>query len=163
MYDDFVAARDLEKEAREARGENLEDEEDEEEDVVKARFNVRLPNSVLFRLLKTRLNENDCRNRGYVLDGFPRSFKDCQHVFLKLRPPKDEDEEVEDEEIEAEEEGGEPIKTFKNHIADADIFPSNVIVFEAQSDFLVNRMKEMPDDKITGTHYNAVDMKRRLK
>jgi len=46
---------------------------------------------------------------------------------LKLRPPKTEDEEVEDEEIEAED-GGEPIKTFKNHIADSDIYPSNVIV-----------------------------------
>lgn len=65
-------------------------------------------------------------------------------MFLKLRPPIDEDEEVEDEEIEPEEEGAEPIKTFKNHIADTAIFPSNVIVFDASERFLTERMRDMP-------------------
>ena len=36
---------------------------------------VRLPDEILFKILKIRLIENDCRNRGYILDGFPRTYK----------------------------------------------------------------------------------------
>lgn len=154
MLEKYQEEKEAEKEAKEARGEPIDEEEEEEDpEDIKKRFNVRLPNSFIYRLLRTRLNENDCRNRGYVLDGFPRTFKDCQYVFLKLRPPKDEDEEVEDEEIEPED-GGEPYKTFKNHIADNDIYPSNVIVLEASDKFLLERVKELPEEEINGTHYN---------
>jgi adenylate kinase family enzyme len=38
---------------------------------------IRIPDDIVYNLLKIRLNENDCRNRGYILDGFPRSYKDC--------------------------------------------------------------------------------------
>jgi hypothetical protein len=29
------------------------------------------------------LNENDCRNRRYVIDGYPKNFKNCQYILLK--------------------------------------------------------------------------------
>lgn len=78
MFEKYQEEKEAEKEAKEARGEPVDEEEEEEDpDEVKKRFNVRLPNSFLYKLLRSRLNENDCRNRGYVLDGFPRSFKDC--------------------------------------------------------------------------------------
>lgn len=35
---------------------------------------IRVPDEFLHRLLQQRLNENDCRNRGYILDGFPRTY-----------------------------------------------------------------------------------------
>jgi len=38
---------------------------------------VRMPDEFLYKLLQMRLSENDCRNRGYILDGFPRKYKDC--------------------------------------------------------------------------------------
>jgi adenylate kinase len=113
------------------------------------------------------LNENDCRNRGFVLDGFPRSYADCQYVFLKKRPPKDDEDEVEDDEEEEPEDGDEPSdppkKSFKkNYIPDSDIYPKNVIVFKGSDHFLTQRVKEFPENKIEGTHYNLEDMKRRL-
>ena len=43
---------------------------------------IRLPEEMIYNLLRKRLQENDCRNRGYILDGFPRNFKDCNYVFL---------------------------------------------------------------------------------
>jgi adenylate kinase family enzyme len=63
------------------------------------------------------LNENDCRNRGYVLDGYPRNFKDCQYIFLKKDKKIDPEtgEEVEEEEPELEE--GEE-KSFDKYIVD---------------------------------------------
>jgi len=146
MFDKYTEEKEAEKEAKEARGEKVDEEEEEEDpEIVKARFDVRLPNSFLYKLLKERLNENDCRNRGYILDGVVKNFKDCQYIFLKLRAPKDEDEEVEDEEIEPED-GGEPIKTFKNHVADGDIYPSSVIILEASDAFLMERVKDLPEE-----------------
>jgi len=78
-------------------------------------------------LLKLRLNENDCRNRGYVIDGYPRNFKDCQYILLKKDKKIDPEtgEEVEEEEPELEE--GEE-KSFDKYIIDQTIFPSSCIV-----------------------------------
>ena len=64
----------------EAAGVELEDEPEVDPESLP----IRLPEQgVLYDLLKERLNENDCRNRGYILDGFPRTFEDCQWIFLK--------------------------------------------------------------------------------
>lgn len=52
------------------------------------------------------MQENDCRNRGYILDGYPRNYDDCQNVFLKLitKPdPDDPENKIEYEEPELEE------------------------------------------------------------
>lgn len=37
---------------------------------------IRLKDKYLYMLMKAKLSENDCRNRGYILDGYPRNFKD---------------------------------------------------------------------------------------
>jgi len=42
-----------------------------------------VPDELLWQMLKLKLGENDCRNRGYILDGFPRTYKDAQNTFLK--------------------------------------------------------------------------------
>ena len=36
---------------------------------------IRVPDDLLWEVLKIKLGENDCRNRGYILDGFPRKYK----------------------------------------------------------------------------------------
>lgn len=69
----------IKKEA-EDRGVELE----EEPEVDPESLPIRLPSQgIIYDLLKERLNENDCRNRGYILDGFPRNYEDCQWIFLK--------------------------------------------------------------------------------
>ena len=75
----------LKKEAEEAGKELEEDPEVDPESLA-----IRLPNQgILYDLLRERLNENDCRNRGYILDGFPRTFEDCQWIFLKKQTKYD--------------------------------------------------------------------------
>lgn len=32
--------------------------------------------------MKWKLQKNDCRNRGFILDGYPRVYKDAQFMFL---------------------------------------------------------------------------------
>jgi adenylate kinase family enzyme len=77
-------------------------------------------------LMKQKLLENSCRNRGYILDGFPRSFKDARYLFLTKPKKENEEEEEAEEEIE---EGAE--KTFKGYIIDESIAPKNMIMLEA--------------------------------
>jgi adenylate kinase family enzyme len=48
--------------------------------------------------MRLRLNENDCRNRGYILDGYPRNYKDAQNIFLTKKKKLNEDGEWVEEE-----------------------------------------------------------------
>jgi len=47
----------------------------------------RLPDELLCKAYKYRLEKNDCFNRGFVLDGFPRTYEQSKGVFLsKIQP-----------------------------------------------------------------------------
>lgn len=38
---------------------------------------IRVPAKIIYQLLRKELVKNACRNRGYILDGFPRSYEDA--------------------------------------------------------------------------------------
>ena len=78
---------------------------EEPPEIDREKFKVRVPNDIIYQLLKIRLNENDCRNRGYILDGYPRNLKDCQYIFLKKAKKFDPEtgEEIDEGEPELEE------------------------------------------------------------
>jgi adenylate kinase len=100
---------------------------------------IRLPDEMIYNLLRKRLQENDCRNRGYILDGFPRTFKDCNYVFLYKPKKLDENgEEIEEDEPELEE-GQE--KSFEGYVPDEKIFPHTLLVINQDDEFLINRVK----------------------
>lgn len=42
----------------------------------------RLPDDLLIKAYKYRLEKNDCFNRGFVLDGFPKTYDHAKGVFL---------------------------------------------------------------------------------
>lgn len=129
-------------------------------EIVRETLKIRLPDDILYKLLKIVLTENSCRNRGYILDGYPRTYKDACEVFL-YRPKKfDEDgNEIDEEEPELEE--GEE-KSFEGYIPNPDIFPSHVLVLNGDDDFLINRVKNLPEEDLKDTHYNNESMVRRL-
>lgn len=56
--------------------------DEEPPEIDREKLAIRLPDELIYQLLKLRLNENDCRNRGYVLDGYPRTYKDAQNMWL---------------------------------------------------------------------------------
>lgn len=131
---------------------------------------IRIPENILYKLLCNKLTENACRNRGYVLDGYPRCFKDAQFCFLKKSKkvkenPEDDSEEEEEEEDEELDDKGEPInaKDFSNYIKNEEIFPKSCILMTGSDSALVDRVKELPEEAIENTHYNFADMTRRLK
>ena len=53
---------------------------------------VRLPDEMIYKCYKWRLNQNDCLNRGYILDGYPKKYADAVGLFMGL-PPVEEGEE----------------------------------------------------------------------
>lgn len=141
-----------------ARGDVAEPEEIDREKLV-----VRLPDDLMFDYLRKRLTENDCRNRGYVLDGFPRTYRQAREIFLvkKKKFDKETGEEIIEEE-EALEEGKE--KSWDDYEIRQDIFPKSFILFDATSDEqLLQRIKDtLSEQEVFGTHNNGADMKRRI-
>jgi len=72
------------EELRDAAAAKIEEENAEKDwgdgeppEIDKDSLPIRVPDDIIYQLLKIRLNENDCRNRGYVLEGFPRSYENC--------------------------------------------------------------------------------------
>ena len=93
----------MEEEINEKRAEGAEGEEPEDgwPEIVIENTQIRVPDDLLQECLKLKLGENDCRNRGYILDGYPRVYRGAQNSFLKKIIQYDENGEViEDEEEE---------------------------------------------------------------
>lgn len=55
---------------------------------------VRLSDELVYKCYKWRLTQNDCLNRGYILDGFPRRYEDAKEIFMGV--PVTEGEEPEE-------------------------------------------------------------------
>jgi adenylate kinase len=124
--------------------------------------------------MKMKLSENACRNRGYILDGYPRNFRDAQYVFLKrvFKETVNEDGEVEVEEAEEndeieedtiDEDGVETKKNFAKYAPDKHLIPDSIILLNGDEKLISRRVKELPEKHIEGTHWNNSDLIRRNK
>lgn len=160
---DELREKEVERMAEEYEAKKKDDDEDfDPESIDREKLKIRIPNDILYKLLQIHLNRNDCRNRGYILDGFPRTFKDAQNIFLyrpkKIDPETGEEEEFEEEELE---EGQE--KSFEGYVVDDKIYPSSCIVLNGDDKVLLNRVRDLPESAVQGTTYNSLEMARRLK
>jgi adenylate kinase len=116
-----------------------------EEDVVVNPQSVRIPDDLLAEAFRVRLQANQCRNRGYILDGWPRSYSDAKNLLKpKLTTTDAEDNEVEKEDLLT------------------DILPQSLIVLEASDEFLTARVRDSSEAQLVNTHFNEVDMPVRL-
>ena len=85
--------------------------------------------------------ENISRNRGYILDGYPRSYKDSEGIFCDIDETKSEEDP-------------------DRFIINKEIVPNRILFIEGYSDeFLINRIKQL---NITNSHYDEDSMNRRL-
>ena len=144
-----------------------EEPEDGWPEIDRDSLSIRVPDKLLDLILRNRLAANACRNRGYILDGYPKTYDDACRSFM-------------DKVIKIDEETGEPIEDDDAESLASDdpdyvkrdfstgyertesIFPSSCIVLTGKDSELIDRVKLHPEEKITGTHYNEADMKRRL-
>jgi len=42
----------------------------------------RLPDSILYKIVKAKITSPACLNKGFILDGFPRKTEDASSIFL---------------------------------------------------------------------------------
>ena len=88
----------------------------------------KLPEETVVKLVRRKLMQNLCRNRGYVLDGYPKGYKNAFNVFFE---DTDESKAPED-----------PDK-YKLLI---EIIPNSIIrIDNCNKELLYNRMKKLPD------------------
>lgn len=85
------------------------------------------------------MNRNDCQNRGYVLDGYPKNAQNAQDVFV-ITPTKPEkkvlaDGEEEEEEAPVDDEEEMDLKP----VLQKNIYPESVICLNASELFLKRR------------------------
>jgi adenylate kinase len=111
----------------------------------------RIPDNLINEAVRWRLNRNDCQNRGYVLDGYPKTIQQAEDVFIitPQRPVKtkkvNEDGEEVDEEPAEEAEEEDPNK-YKPTLQ-KNIYPESVIFLRASQLFLKRRSKKFLQEK----------------
>ena len=115
-----------------------------------------------------RLSQNDCQNRGYILDGYPICYKTCNEVFYitpeKPAPkPKKVDEEgneVEEEDPENEMDPEELAKKyapkFQSHI-----YPDSMILLRGSDELLRQRAENLK--KEDNKKWDKENFERRLR
>ena len=98
-------------------------------------------------------------NKGFILEGFPRSPEDAKEVFMDktLKTPED---------IEGSQENAgtpEDAEPQYDYTPNNKIMPQYCISLGADDGDLTNKSKELPPEKVEGTHWNDAGMVRRLK
>nr|XP_028572015.1 adenylate kinase 7 isoform X1 [Podarcis muralis] len=134
---EVVEEEEEEEEEAEEEGENIE-EAQELLDSVKENMEQnagRLDDSFVVRFMKEKLMSMPCKNQGFVLDGFPKTYDLAKDLFNL------EDEEEEDD-----------LKG-KIHHYDKVIISDYVISLNASDEFLKNRIMNLPESVVAGTHY----------
>ncbi|XP_027529727.1 adenylate kinase 7 isoform X1 [Neopelma chrysocephalum] len=105
----------------------------------------RLDDQFIVTIVKDKLKSMPCKNQGYVLDGFPETYSQAMELFSA----EDEDEE---EEIKS--------KIPKCHKI---ITPEFVFSLTASDEFLINRVTNLPESVVAGTHYTQDKFPQSLK
>eukprot|EP00826_Nyctotherus_ovalis_P055279 TRINITY_DN7327_c0_g1_i5.p1 TRINITY_DN7327_c0_g1~~TRINITY_DN7327_c0_g1_i5.p1 ORF type:complete len:702 (+),score=267.13 TRINITY_DN7327_c0_g1_i5:447-2552(+) len=118
------------------------------------KYEPMIPDEMLYKVLQIKLNSNVCRNRGYVLDNYPKDYKFVQYSFLK--PVKKDGEE--------EPPGEEEIPNFEDYVLATEIAPSSVIMVNASEGYVMERVKNMSEAELAAAGgYTEADIVKRLK
>jgi adenylate kinase family enzyme len=121
-----------EMEASEKKNKNKN--KNKNEPVVDKIIAPRIPDDIVYKIIIHKLNENVCKNKGYILDGYPRNIHDSQNIFEELG------------------------------VANAELLPNFIFKFTGHTDeFLKNRIKTCIDHEIlTSHHYTDEAINKRL-
>ncbi|XP_016056492.1 PREDICTED: adenylate kinase 7 [Miniopterus natalensis] len=96
----------------------------------------RLEDQYVIRFVKEKLKSMPCRNQGYILDGFPKTYDQAKDLFSK-------DEEEEEEEVKG-----------KMFPFDKVTIPEFVCALDASDEFLKCRVMNLPESVVAETHYS---------
>ncbi|XP_072546355.1 adenylate kinase 7 isoform X2 [Salminus brasiliensis] len=103
----------------------------------------RLDDQYIIRIMKDKLKSKPCRNQGFVLDGFPKTYEQAKELFTA------EEDELTDTRSEI------PPHNKK-------IIPEFVFSLDATDTFLKKRVLNLPESVVEGTSYSQEKFLRRL-
>ncbi|XP_076801317.1 adenylate kinase 7-like isoform X1 [Clavelina lepadiformis] len=103
----------------------------------------RIEDSYIIKFFREKLKSMPCQNQGFVLDGFPKTYEQAKDLFA----------------LDDEDEGDEPNKV--NY--DTTIMPEAVIALDASDPFLKERIMNLPEEVVQGTHNTEQGFLRRLQ
>ncbi|XP_074540804.1 adenylate kinase 7-like [Halichoeres trimaculatus] len=104
----------------------------------------RLADQLVFDMLREKLLSNPCRNQGFVLDGFPKMYKEARLIFSE----------------EATEDQG---SVTQIPAYDKEIIPEHVFALNASDDFLTKRAQQLPQREAEEIQYTQEEFTARLK
>ncbi len=87
----------------------------------RATIKVRLPDDILYRIIRLQMNSAACKNKGFILDGYPRTMQDAKSIFLEKLPEDQVQEGAEN-----------PDDPFPGHSIIQDILPQFLIILNAE-------------------------------
>lgn len=96
--------------------------------------------------VREKLLTMPCQNQGYVLDGFPKTTQQAQMIF-KANEDSDEADE-----------GDRTVQMYNEKI-----IPGTVFAFDASDNFLEERVMNLAEAEVTGTHNTEEGQTRRLR
>uniref|UniRef100_A0A6Q2YKS9 Nucleoside-diphosphate kinase n=1 Tax=Esox lucius TaxID=8010 RepID=A0A6Q2YKS9_ESOLU len=102
----------------------------------------RLDDQYVIRIMRDKLKSKLCRNQGFVLDGFPKTYEQAKDLFYA---DEDEPEEMKSK-----------IPPFNK------IIPEFVFSLDSTDEVLKNRVLNLPECLVEGTSYSQEQFLRRL-
>ncbi|XP_056283655.1 adenylate kinase 7a [Pseudoliparis swirei] len=103
----------------------------------------RLADHLVVNILKEKLNSKLCRNQGFVLNGFPESYKEAKLIFS--------DEDTENQDLMP-----------KTRVYNKNITPEHVFALNATDDFLTKRAQGLPQREAENMSYTQEEFVPRL-
>lgn len=121
---------------------------------------------MLNEAVRWRLNQNDCQNRGYVLDGYPHSYEEGFGVFFiqnKKPEPKFIIDEGTGEKVQAPDEmDEEQLKEYLKPKFQKNIYPDSVILLRGYKDLIRDRLHKFGADTHKTGHWAPAEQERRF-
>ncbi|KAM6915045.1 adenylate kinase 7-like [Xenentodon cancila] len=105
----------------------------------------RLAEHEVFDILQAKLNSKPCRNQGFILDGFPKTYKQAKTCFTE--------EDTEEQGLDL---------MFKIPDYNKTITPEHVFVLDAADDFLIKRVQGLPESVAEEMRYTQDEFMPRL-
>ncbi|KAJ8341203.1 hypothetical protein SKAU_G00334940 [Synaphobranchus kaupii] len=103
----------------------------------------RLEDYFLTRIMRDKLNSTACRNQGFVLDGFPKTYDQAKELF---NANEDEPEDTRSK-----------VPHFNRKL-----IPEYILSLNAMDALLKARVLNLPESAVEGTHYTYDQFPRRL-
>uniref|UniRef100_A0A671WFZ9 Adenylate kinase 7a n=1 Tax=Sparus aurata TaxID=8175 RepID=A0A671WFZ9_SPAAU len=102
----------------------------------------RLADDLLVDIMQEKLNSKPCRNQGFVLDGFPKTYEQAKLIFY--------------------DEGTESQKGMFKPVYNKKITPEHVFALDATDDFLTKRAQGLPQSVAEKMRYTQEEFVARL-